>query len=166
MTDADQPAGTDSRAATLLHSLRVGDVMVTMLQEGMRRAVQHDLSKTRPPEVAAFDRQSARLKDLEYGTPAYSNSLVDLGEALEHHYAVNRHHPQHFEQGIDGMTLIDLLEMLADWRAATERMRPGTGDLRTSIAINAQRFGISEQLVNVLLSTAEHFGMIDTPEQV
>jgi hypothetical protein len=147
----------DSRPATFAHSLRVGALMVDALQEGMRRAVRHDLSKTQTPEVEAFDVATPKLAGLVYGTQAYADSLAELGPALTHHYANNPHHPEAHEHGINGMTLIDLLEMIADWKASTERMG-GTGDLRRSVEINMDRFGINPQLAQVLLNTAEHFG--------
>ena len=156
----EPPAPIDSRPATLLHSLRVGAFMVDILQEGMRRAVQHDLSKTEPPEVELFDRMTPRLSSMAYGSPEYAASLAELKPALDHHYAHNRHHPEHFDQGVNGMTLIDLVEMVADWRASTERMG-GTGDLRKSIAINMERFGITPQLAGILVNTAVHFGWIE-----
>lgn len=158
---ADVPAPIDSRPATLLHSLRVGALMVDMLGEGMRRAVEHDLSKTEPPEVELFDKMTPRLATLTYGSPEYAASLAELKPALDHHYAVSRHHPEHFgDRGINGMTLVDLMELIADWKASTERMG-GTGDLRKSVRINMARFGISDQLAEILLNTAEHFGWIE-----
>lgn len=150
----------DSRADTLAHSLRVGALMTDMIREAMRRAVTHDLSKTEPPEVDAFNRMTPRLAGLKYGTPEYAASLDELGPALEHHYAANRHHPEHGDGTVNWMTLVDLMEMLADWKAATERMG-GTGDLRASIAYNMQRHGVSEQLAGILLNTAERYGWID-----
>lgn len=150
----------DSRPETYAHSLRVGALMVDMLQEGLRRAVQHDLSKTEPPEVEFFDRMTPRLKTLEYGSDAYRQSLAELKPALDHHYAVSRHHPEHFgAAGVNGMTLVDLLELVADWKASTERTG-GTGDLRRSVAFNMKRFGLSPQLAQILLNTAEHFRWI------
>lgn len=146
----------DSRPATLEHSLRVGALMVDIVTELMRRAVEHDLSKTRSPEVELFDQMTPGLKDLTYGTLEYQASLDKLGPALEHHYAHNRHHPQHHERGVDGMTLADLIEMLADWKASTERV--ANGDLVASIRHNMDRFGIEGQLAGILLNTAEHFG--------
>jgi len=41
--------------------------------------------------------------------------------AIEHHYKNNRHHPEHFNNGIDEMNLVDLIELLCDWKAASER---------------------------------------------
>lgn len=150
----------DSRPETLLHSLRVGALMTDMLTEGMRRAVEHDLSKTRPPELEAFDRVTPILKTLAYGSDAYEESRESIADALDHHYTHNRHHPEHHENGIRGMTLVDLMEMIADWRASTERMAPGTGDLRVSIINNMKRFGYGDDVACILLATAEHFGWL------
>jgi hypothetical protein len=149
----------DSRTDTLLHSLRVAALMVQMTTELMQRAVSHDLSKTLPPEVEHFNRATPQLAKLTYGTPEYMASLAELAPALNHHYANNRHHPEHFPDGVNGMTLMDLIELIADWKASTERMG-GTGDLRRSVAINTERFGLSPQLAQILLNTAEHLGMI------
>jgi hypothetical protein len=54
------------------------------------------------------------------------------------------------------MTLIDLMEMLADWKAATERH--DDGDLSRSLDIQAERFDISPQLVRILRNTAVALG--------
>jgi hypothetical protein len=60
---------------------------------------------------------------------------------------------------ISGMTLVDLIEMLADWRAATERHADGS--LTKSLAIQRKRFGISDQLNEVLWNTAREFRWLD-----
>lgn len=161
MTETETaPAVTDSRVATLFHSLRVGHFMTHVIRELTTRSVEHDYSKTQEPELSGFNRATARLSSMAYGSPEYDASRAELADTLEHHYAKNRHHPEHFGQrGINGMTLADLIEMLADWRASTERMG-GTGDLRKSIGLNAKRFGIDPQLAGILVNTAEHFGWI------
>lgn len=58
------------------------------------------------------------------------------------------------EAPINGMSLFDVLEMLLDWKAATERMKDG-GDIRKSVDINRDRFKISPQLENILRNTIE-----------
>lgn len=150
----------DSRVPTLFHAQRVGQFMADVIKELVDRSLVHDYSKTQEPEVSGFNRATARLSSMAYGSPAYTASLEELKPTLDHHYQHNRHHPEHFgERGINGMTLADLVEMLADWRASTERMG-GTGDLRESIRLNAKRFKIEPQLVEILLNTAEHFGWV------
>jgi hypothetical protein len=150
---------TDSTADTLLHSLRVGQAMAQMMHELMDRSYVHDWSKTQPPEKDAFDAATEGLHGLTYGSSAYYAALEALGPAREHHYRVNRHHPEHFADGVAGMTLMDLIEMLADWEAA--RQRHDDGDLARSLVEQRRRFGLEPQLYAVLVNTARHLGWID-----
>lgn len=77
--------------------------------------------------------------------------LAEIKPALEHHYANNTHHPEFYPDGIRGMSLLDLVEMLCDWKAAT--LRHADGDIRKSIEINQSRFKYSDELKQVLLNT-------------
>ncbi|HEY0109991.1 MAG TPA: DUF5662 family protein, partial [Fibrella sp.] len=97
-------------------------------------------------------------------SPEYTASLNLLGIALTHHYKHNSHHPEHYETGIDGMNLMDVVEMLLDWKAAGERHKDG--DILKSILINKKRFGLSEQLVNILINTGVSFGWIDKSTRI
>lgn len=116
------------------------------------RGVEHDKSKLDEPEIELFAEHTDDLKNLEYGSEEYKQSLEALKPALEHHYAVNKHHPQFWKNGINDMSLIDLIEMLCDWKASSERNK--NGNLLKSIEINAKRFGISNQLTQILINTA------------
>lgn len=153
----------DSRADTLFHSQRVSELMIQMVKEALDRSTCHDRSKTEPPEVEAFDEFTPKLATSKYGSDEYKEQLAAMRPALEHHYAVNRHHPEYFVDGVNDMTLIDLIEMLADWKAATERTKDG--DLVRSLEINRERFGLTEQLRGVLWNTAKHFGWIKSDGQ-
>lgn len=146
----------DSRPDTLAHSQRVGELMVQVTKELLDRSTCHDRSKTLPPEVDTFDEYTPKLKTSTYGSDEYKGFLTAMGEGLAHHYANNRHHPEHFANGVDDMTLTDLVEMLADWKAATERH--DNGDLAKSLVIQQERFGLSDQLVRILRNTAERYG--------
>jgi hypothetical protein len=55
--------------------------------------------------------------------------------------------------GINGMTLLDLIEMICDWKAAT--LRHGDGDIYKSLEINAERFKYSGQLKQILKNTID-----------
>ena len=148
----------DSRRETLVHSQRVGELVVAVVKELLDRSTCHDRSKTEPPEVEVFDEFTPKLKDSTYGSDEYKGYLEAMGEGLAHHYASNRHHPEHFVDGVNDMTLVDLVEMLADWKAATERH--ADGDLGRSLAIQAERFDLSDQLLAILSNTADHFGWL------
>lgn len=146
----------DSRAETLLHSQRVGELINDLVVELLDRGNKHDRSKTLPPEVEVFDEFTPKLKELTYGTDEYKASLAAMGDALSHHYSYNRHHPEHFDDGINDMNLVDVIEMLADWKAATERGKDG--NIMRSLDIQAERFKISDQLLSILINTVEDFG--------
>jgi hypothetical protein len=141
----------DSTADTLLHSRRVGELLVSVIDALAHRAVNHDLSKTKSPELEMFNEFTPKLKHSTYGSDEYKGFLAEMQEGLKVHYANNRHHPEHYREGISGMTLIDLIEMLADWKAATERH--DDGDIQRSLEINQERFEIDDQLQAILTNT-------------
>jgi hypothetical protein len=60
--------------------------------------------------------------------------------------------------GIDGMSLLDLIEMLCDWKAAGERHADGS--MSRSLQINKERFQVSPQLQSILENTARELGWI------
>lgn len=51
------------------------------------------------------------------------------------------------------MTLVDIVEMLCDWKAAS--LRQNDGNLLKSIETNAQRFGYDDQLRRIFVNTAK-----------
>lgn len=161
----------DSNQETLNHISRVRSLIVQACNNLQYRASVHDQSKLSSPEKEAFDRAAARLRDLTYGSDAYKASLAELGDALRHHYRSNRHHPEFYaltDSGIPNpdellqgvavarMSLFDITEMLMDWKAASERHE--NGDIWSSLAVNKERFGLSEQLYGVLCTTAKEMG--------
>lgn len=117
------------------------------------RGVEHDTSKLQSPEVEIFAEQTPKLATLTYDSPEYQDSLKVLQIALKHHYAKCRHHPEHFKNGINDMNLVDIIEMLADWKASSERQHDG--NLLLSIEANAKRFNIDAQTRQILENTAK-----------
>jgi hypothetical protein len=110
------------------------------------RAKIHDDSKLENlVEKAMFDKWTPELKEREFGTDAYKIALDGMGEGIALHYKANRHHPEHYENGVNDMTIIDVVEMLADWMAAAQA-RHTYVDLKHA----AERFGLSDQLVQIL----------------
>jgi hypothetical protein len=137
--------------------------LITRMQAMLgERALEHDQSKIySEEECATFAEFTPKLKDIEYGSDEYKACMKEMGPAIKHHQENNRHHPEYHEQpnqyyyGIEGMNLIDLLEMLCDWKAAT--LRTKNGDIRKSIGIQKERFGIDNQLTAILLNSIELF---------
>jgi hypothetical protein len=145
----------DSKEDTLKHVEMVRKYAGRLQNALFEAALKHDKSKTEEPEKAIFDEYTPKLKESTYGSDEYKTYLKEMGVALQHHYACNRHHPEHFKNGIQGMTLIDLCEMLSDWKAAT--LRHNDGNILKSIDINQKRFGYSDELKQILLNTVKEY---------
>lgn len=143
----------DSTKDTRKHIKRVGFYIKGCIRELRKKAAFHDFDKIHnPTEKSLFDEFTPKLKDCTFGSDEYKAYLESLKPALDIHYKNNRHHPEHFEKGISGMNLIDLLEMLCDWKASSERH--ADGNILKSIEINQERFGYSDELKSILTNTA------------
>lgn len=143
---------TISAEATRKHIQAVDNLLRKFASHLSERGRVHDASKLRLPEMPIFAEQTAKLKDLVYGTPEYMEAIKNLGPALTHHYEHNDHHPEHHADGIDGMDLMQLVEMYCDWCAAAMRMKDGS--IEQSIDKNVDRFGMSPQLERIFRNTA------------
>jgi hypothetical protein len=142
-----------TNAATQEHINLVRVFLRIVAVELLKRGETHDLSKMSPEEVGAFAEYSPKLKTCTYGSDEYKRYLAEITPALTFHYARNRHHPEHFDSGIRGMNLVDLVEMLVDWTASTKRH--ADGDINRSIEINQERFNMSDDLVAIFKNTIE-----------
>ncbi len=143
----------DSKFKTLRHIETVRNFINVVIRDLLERQELHDQTKLQEPEVTIFDEFTAKLRTCEYGSEEYVSYLKDMKPALDHHYAKNRHHPEHFNS-ISEMNLIDLVEMLSDWYAAS--LRHNTGNIRKSIELNKKRFNMSDDLYKILLNTVDY----------
>jgi hypothetical protein len=138
---------------TFRHIERVRNLLNKCVAELLLRGELHDQTKMASPEVELFTEYTGKLATCTYGSDEYKSYLKAIKPALDHHYANNRHHPEHHKSGVNDMNLLDIIEMLCDWKAASERHNDG--NIRKSIEINADRFGLSPQLVAILENTAD-----------
>lgn len=146
----------DSANDTIEHIGNVDRLLEKVIINLEWRSSEHDASKLQEPEKSMYDEFTPKLKTSTYGSDEYKRFLKDMGVALKHHYENNSHHPEHYPDGINGMSLLDVIEMLCDWKAAG--MRHADGDIRKSLEINVGRFDISEQLEKILRNTVEELG--------
>lgn len=145
----------DSEKDTLKHKEVFSEFLEKLCGDMERRRSTHDLSKLKNPEKSIFDEYTPKLANSTYGSEEYKEFLNSMKPALDHHYANNRHHPEHFQNGIKEMNLIDLCEMICDWKAAT--LRHTDGDILKSIEINQKRFGYSDELKQIFINTVEYY---------
>lgn len=146
----------DSRPDTWEHIDKVRNFLNQCIRELLEREEDHDQSKLREPELAVFDEFTPKLAQTEYGSDEYKVDLAAMKPALDHHYANNSHHPEHYVNGVNGMNLIDVLEMLCDWKAAS--LRNKDGNIMRSIQVQAERFHLSAELTDILRNTVEYMG--------
>ena len=147
------------RVETQKHIEKVRKYLRIMTNKITTRGVNHDAAKLESPEVEIFAEHTDALSQTTYNSDEYKEHLAAMKPALDHHYATYRHHPEHFANGVNDMNLIDLIEMLADWKAASERQH--NGNLLTSIEQNAIRFKMSDQLKQILLNTVKTLDEVD-----
>lgn len=142
----------ECQVETQKHIENVRKYIRVMTDKLTARGVEHDRLKLESPEVDVFAEYTPKLASATYGSEEYKTFLKEMDAALQHHYANYRHHPEHFAKGINDMNLIDIAEMLCDWKAAA--MRQNDGNLLKSIEMNAQRFGYDDQLKQIFINTA------------
>jgi hypothetical protein len=165
----------DSYDDTWAHIIRVQDLLEEVRGNLYNRGCEHDHSKFEYVEKIAFDILGERQRDIQYGTPEYFAQFTatpEMGPAIAHHYQANRHHPEFHAMDAEGnlnkdevangiaisrMTLLDLIEMLVDWRAAAERYKDGS--IADSLDHNTMRFGLSSQLASILRNTVQELGL-------
>lgn len=140
---------------TALHIMDVARNLNFFARAILDRADIHDKSKLEEPEAKSFAEVTSILSGLTYGSKEYEESRAKLGPALQHHYANNRHHPEHFKNGINDMNLVDLVEMFCDWLASSKRHNDG--NIRKSIEVNSKRFSMGTELTDIFERTADLF---------
>ena len=92
-----------------------------------------------------------KFRETSYGSDAYQELLSRLRPVLDHYYKYNRHHPEHFQGGYTDMNLLDIVEMLCDWRASVKRQKDG--DIIKSISQCQERFKISDGFAKIFMNT-------------
>lgn len=112
----------DSKQDTMEHKKQVSAIMQIVIDNLTKRMNDHDNSKLSSPEKEKYDECIPLIKQTVFGTPEYKDAVSKLGDALGHHYRNNDHHPEyHGEHGVIAMDLLQLIEMICDWRASAKR---------------------------------------------
>lgn len=143
-------------AVAMRHVERVQGYLADIRHALRQRGMEHDASKFREPEFSAYAAGLPALRSCEYDSPEYNRLREEMAPTMDHHYAANRHHPEHWNaphHGLAGMSLIDICEMMADWKAASGG-KNGEG-FEGVLEKQKMRFGILEPLYSILVNTAK-----------
>ena len=139
------------RFHTLHHKLWVLYYVSGFALKLLWRGILHDYSKFSTFEARGFGEELPKLRESSYGEADYHALLEHTQPILTHHYRYNRHHPEHFPDGYTNMSLLDIVEMLCDWQASVKKHQDG--DIVKSIDYCQQRFGMSDDISNILRNT-------------
>jgi hypothetical protein len=131
-------------ADLIQHKRWVAEYMQIVANELFRRAVIHDNSKFSSEEFEAYEEAFPGLQKYAYGTDEFRAELRKIEPAIEHHYKANH------LNGIADMDLIQVIEMVCDWLAASKRSQK---DICQGLEINQRRFGIEQQVINLISHT-------------
>ena len=116
---------------TINHIRLVQKFMAEIISRLEKRLLLHDDSKLNEPELSGYDGLSDAPKGLEYGSTEYRAA---------------------FQNGINDMDLIQIIEMLADWKAASTR---NSDTLKTTLDKTLERFGVNDQLALIIRTIAD-----------
>ncbi|MBW2094186.1 MAG: hypothetical protein JRI80_04790 [Deltaproteobacteria bacterium] len=144
---------------TLMHISEVRENLAEMTAELTRRGIAHDRSKLEALEFDAFVSTRPKFKKANYGSPEYQECVDAIKPAVDHHYSVNRHHTGFHVVGFAGMNLFDILEMLADWKAAARR----SPDLsfEDSLPKAFEKYNIPRNMQRHIMTTLRDLGWIE-----
>lgn len=121
------------------------------ISELQNRQAVHDESKFSTEELPSYAEVTPKLKGSTFGSEEYKGFLKQIRPAIDHHQQTNRHHPEFFTDGVNGMNLIDVLEMVCDWIAAAQRHEDV--NYERSLMFCKERFRLSDQLVSIIRNT-------------
>ena len=137
------------------HKAKVRFLLDLVCKRLEKRSEVHDASKYSPEEADVYAIYTPKFKDVKYGSDEYNAILKEMDPALKHHLANNSHHPEYYNGGVNGMDLLDLIEMVCDWKAASQR-RPDS-NLLDSVEVSKKRFNLDDQLCDIITNTIKRY---------
>ena len=147
---------------TRKHQQMVAELLISFAQKLLTRAVKHDASKLKEPERSCYIEPVYALntEEVPYGSERYEEICKKMGVGWDHHKAINDHHIEFFEpysiqtlnDPFRSLNLFALVEMLADWIAASQRRGNHPAD---ALKFLKEKHPIDEQLEAIIRNTLE-----------
>jgi len=128
-------------ARILQHISMVQALLRQVAHRLLERADVHDLSKLAEDEFGGLGEVKRMADQYGFGSPEYVVALSNPSIVL--HWGRNPHHPEHHSQGFRGMSALDVIEMVCDWKA-TNVLR-GHPEWDKSVDLMAERLHLSVQ---------------------
>lgn len=142
----------------IMHISEVQENLADMRLDLEKRGISHDRTKFMAKEFDSFVKTRPKFKKANYGSKEYQECVDIIKPAIDHHYTNNRHHTKFHPNGFADVNLLDILEMLADWKAASRR----SPDLsfEDSLPKAFKKYNIPENMQKHILATLKYFRWI------
>lgn len=140
----------DTESYILNHIKKVQNKICKLIVALSIRLQEHDKSKLEEPEFSLWKKIDEEPR-YPYGSKKYKEKIERYHELFEMHYNKNPHHPEHFQNGISDMTIIDLAEMLCDWISYKDNIR--VTEAIDMVEKQSKRFGYSDEIKDMLINT-------------
>ena len=138
----------------LRHISEVAENLEDIIHDLRKRGISHDRTKLEELEFDSFVKTQPKFKKVNYGSKEYQECVEAIKPAIEHHYQSNRHHTGFHKNGFADMNLLDILEMLADWKAASRR-NPDLS-FKESLPKAFEKYNIPENMQKHIIATLEY----------
>lgn len=132
------------------HRALVHDKMATVSRDINTRARHHDQSSLNGSEFRIYEEHFDELQKYPMFDPRRDAVLKEMRVATMYHHNANDHHPEHFDDGINGMNLIQMIEFVADIMSQSEQ---NGIDVYEMLPLLKDQYDISSQLYQVILNT-------------
>jgi hypothetical protein len=145
---------TKELARVLRHIMTVQVLLRKVARLLLERADQHDLSKLAADELGGMIEIDRIADKKGLNSPEYMAALS--GPAIQLHRSRHSHHPEYHADGVEDMSLLDLVEMVCDWKAAN--MLRGHPEWRESVEMMADRLDLPScyvLMINLVAETLE-----------
>lgn len=134
---------TKELARGLRHIMTVQGLLRRVARQLLNRADDHDLSKLGPDELGGMIEIDGIADRYGLNSPEYMVAL--LGKAIKLHQSRHTHHPEYHPNGVEDMSIFDLIEMVCDWKTAN-KLR-GHPEWEKSVDMLVKRLSLSPEYV-------------------
>ena len=124
----------------------------TITEKLKTRAKTHDASKLKEPELTQYTEAEEKLEKFKPGSPEYLKIRDKYDIILSKHFTKNPHHPEHFKNGFNDMSILDLLDVLTDWR-----LDCGDGDWNKFVDDRRDYYRMDDQVVRIFKNSKKIF---------
>ena len=142
-----------------VHQLHVSNNMKRIANELRRRGIRHDNSKFSGIEATIGNMYHDEYNKINVLCPHKSdveNYAEKTKAASIEHYRLNDHHVEHFENGLSGMSLIQLTELVCDSVAHLKERGYAPTECVCEVEYLFKGYGASDDVISIVKNTVQY----------